>query len=132
MFGTLHAKLAALALGLALVIPAAAQALDWPAFTREAFLAAQAEGQTIFIAVHADWCSTCRSQEPALEAVMAEEPFKGVAVFRVDYDAQRDVMFELNVFARSTLIVYRGAEELGRAIAINQLDQVRDLFQLGL
>lgn len=132
MSGKIRAMMASMLVGLALLAPMSAQALNWPEFTREAFQAAQAEGKTIMIAVHADWCTTCRAQEPALEAVILEDMFKDVVVLRVDYDAQRDVMFELEVFNRSTLIVYTGTEEVARAYAINRIEEVRDLFWLGL
>jgi thioredoxin 1 len=126
------AMLTSVVLGLALLAPMGAQALNWPNFTREAFQVAQAEGKTILIAVHADWCVTCRSQEPALEAVILEDQFKDVVVFRVDYDAQKDVMMELEIFNRSTITVYRGGKEVARAYAINRIEEIRDLFWLGL
>ena len=64
MFASFKAKLAAVVLGLAMLAPVSAQALDWPEFTREAFQASQAEGKTIMIATHADWYTTCRAMEP--------------------------------------------------------------------
>ncbi len=132
MSAKITAMLTSVVVGLALLVPMSAQALNWPEFTREAFQAAQAEDKTILIVVHADWCTTCRSQEPALEALILEDQFKDVVAFRVDYDAQKDVMVELEVFNRSTIIVYRGGQEVARAYAINRIEEIRDLFWLGL
>jgi len=132
MFVSFKAKLAALLLGLSMLAPISAQALDWPAFTRQAFEAAQAEGKTIMVAVHADWCTTCVAMEPALERARIDDFLEGVVFFKVDYDKQRDVMMDLNVFNRSTVIVYTGADEVARAYAIFELQEVLDLAWLGL
>jgi thioredoxin 1 len=132
MFASFKAKLAAAALGLAMLSPLSAQALNWPAFTRAAFEAAQADGKTIMVAIHADWCTTCVAMEPALEAAIKDDFLEGVVFFKVDYDKQRDVMMDLNVFNRSTVIVYMGADEVARAYAIFKLEEVLDLAWLGL
>lgn len=124
----------AVVLGLLFVAPVqtALAALDWPAFTREAFAAAQEEGKSIAVIVHADWCTTCRAQEPALEEVVALPEYKDFVLFRVDYDTQKDVMAELSVPMRSTIIIYKGSDEVGRIFADNNFDSIRDLFSFGL
>jgi thiol:disulfide interchange protein len=132
MFASFKAKLAAVVLGLAMLAPVSAQALDWPEFTREAFQASQAEGKTIMIATYADWCTTCRAMEPALEAARVDDFLEGVVFFKVDYDTQRDVMVELNVFDRSWVIVFNGSEEVARAYAVFRLEEILDLAWLGL
>ena len=132
MIGRIKAAFAAGVIGFAVISPFSAQALDWPEFTREAFQAAQADGKTIMIATHADWCSTCRAMEPALEAARADDFLAGVVFFKMDYDTQRDMMIELNVFDRSWVIVYSGAEEVARAYAIFRVEEILDLAWLGL
>lgn len=121
-------------LGLMMIAPiyTALAALNWPAYTADAFAVAQDEGRTIAVVVHADWCSTCRAQEPALNEVMLMPEFAGFAYFRVDYDSQKDVMAELEVPQRSTIVIFKGKEEVGRVYAENDLNVIRDLFSFGL
>ena len=106
--------------------------LDWPAFTREAFSAAQSEGKTIVVFVSADWCSTCRAQEPGLLEATSRPEHQGYELFLVDYDTQKDVMRELGVPVRSTILVYRGPQEVGRIVSDSSIDAIVDLFSFGL
>ena len=124
----------AVVLGLLFVAPvySAFAALDWPAYTPEAFATAQAEGRTIAVIVHADWCTTCRAQEPALKGVVLLPEYKDYVLFRVDYDTQKDVMAELGVPQRSTILIFKGKEEVGRVFADNQFDVIHALFSFGL
>ena len=107
-------------------------ALDWPAYTPHAFATAQADGKTIVIVVHANWCTTCRAQEPALKKVVLLPEYKDYLLFRVDYDTQRDVMAELDVLQRSTILIFKGKEEVSRVFAVNDFEVIRDLFSFGL
>ena len=132
MSGTIRVRLAAFVLALGMLAPFGAQAADWPAFSRQAFQAAQAQGKTIMIAIHADWCVTCRAQDPLLHAVAAEDLYRDVVIFRLDYDSQRAAVYELGAVFQSTLIVFRGRDEVTRAIAVTNIDAIRDMFWLGL
>ena len=65
-------------------------------FTQDDFAAAQKAGKSIFIAIHATWCPTCKAQKPTLSELMAEPKFKDLVYFVVDFDRQNAV----NFFAR--------------------------------
>ena len=110
----------------------AASALTWPDFTRKAFDSAQHEGRSIVVVVYADWCGTCRAQEPALEDVALLPEFKEFALFKIDYDRQKEVMTELQLPQRSIIAVYKGGEEIARVYADNSFDSIRELFAFGL
>ena len=45
-------------------------------FTQDDFAAAQKAGKSIFVAIHATWCPTCKAQKPILSELMAEPKFK--------------------------------------------------------
>lgn len=109
----LHAALVLIA---GIVFSAAATAAGLP-FERGAFEAAQKAGRPILLAVHADWCATCRAQEPVLDALLREPKYAGFVAFRVDFDRQKDVVRQLRVQYQSTLIVYKGAREVARSTA---------------
>ncbi len=40
-------------------------------FSAEAFKAAQASGGPILVEIHADWCPTCKAQQPILDKLTA-------------------------------------------------------------
>jgi len=85
-------------------------------FSAEAFKAAQASGSPILVEIHADWCPTCKAQNPILEKLTAEPKFKDLKVFRVDFDAMKPVVKGFGAQMQSTLIVFKGSAEQGRSV----------------
>jgi len=85
-------------------------------FSTEAFKAAQASGAPILVEIHADWCPTCKAQNPILDKLTSAEKFKKLKIFRVDFDAQKPVVKEFGAQMQSTLIVFKGAAEKGRSV----------------
>jgi thioredoxin 1 len=107
------ALLGALAIAAPLVPAWASTAIP---FSAEAFKAAQASGSPILVEIHADWCPTCKAQNPILEKLTAEPKFRDLKVFRVDFDAMKPVVKEFGAQKQSTLIVFKGAAEQGRSV----------------
>ena len=93
-------------------------------FNDAEFDAAQRAGKPVLIAVHADWCPTCRVQEEALWELLARKQFAGISVFRVDYDLQKAALKRFGVRAQSTLIVFKGKKEVARSIAQTDRDAI--------
>jgi thioredoxin 1 len=85
-------------------------------FSAEAFKAAQASGSPILVEIHADWCPTCKAQNPILDKLTAEPKFKDLKIFRVDFDAMKPVVKEFGARMQSTLIVFKGSAEQGRSV----------------
>ncbi|MFN3835610.1 MAG: thioredoxin family protein [Glycocaulis sp.] len=106
----------------------ATSALANEPFTPEAFSAAQAQNKPILVEVAADWCPTCRRQGAVIGSLQDEQRFDGLAVFRVDYDDQRDVARQFRATTQSTLIVFRGEEETGRAAGITSESDIAALI----
>ncbi|MDP3544901.1 MAG: thioredoxin family protein [Phreatobacter sp.] len=104
--------LAASALAAVPSLPASAAAQR---FTQAAFAAAQAAGKPILVEVTAPWCPTCRAQQPILQKLTAEPRFRDLVFLSVDFDSQKDVLRALNVQSQSTLVVFRGGQEMGRS-----------------
>src|SRR4051794_26390341 len=101
----------------ACVMPAGPGALaDEQAFTTDAFQAAQEAGKPILIEIHASWCSTCAAQKPILSHLMGLPKYKELTVLRVDFDDQKAEVRTLRARVQSTLIVFRGAKEVGRSV----------------
>jgi len=84
-------------------------------FTQAAFAAAQAAGKPILVEVTAPWCPTCRAQQPILQRLTAEPRFRDLVFLSVDFDSQKDVLRALNVQSQSTLVVFKGRQEVGRS-----------------
>lgn len=90
------------------------QALAKQPFDAKAFEQAQAEGKTVLIHVHAPWCPTCRRQEPVVERLEKERP--GLVVYVVDFDRDKSTLKQFGVTSQATLILFKGATELGRVV----------------
>ena len=101
-------------------------------FTRQAFEAAQSKGQSILIEIHASWCPTCQAQKPILSKLFADPKFKNLAVFRVDFDDQKDEVRSFRARIQSTLITFKGKQEIARSVGDTNPDSIADLLALAL
>lgn len=106
-----------LVLALALALPASLRAGEpWTPFTQAGFDEAQAAGRTIVVDVHADWCPTCRKQAPILAELLTNEAALGdVVALKVEFDREKDFLRAHNVPGQSTLLVFKGREEVARS-----------------
>lgn len=84
-------------------------------FEQTGFEAAQAAGKPILVEVHAEWCPTCRAQEPIVSELMQDPKNAEFVVLRVDFDSQKDVLKRLRTQYQSTLIVFKGKKEVSRS-----------------
>ncbi|MEO0379489.1 MAG: thioredoxin family protein [Pseudomonadota bacterium] len=117
-------------------LPMAAQAAGFVDYTPGAIDAALAEGKTVFVDFSAKWCSTCARQERVINALRSQNPdYDAKMTFiKVDWDtySRADVTVSRNIPRRSTLLVLRGDEELGRIIAGTSEGQIKALMDVGL
>lgn len=107
--------LAGLALTIAMAVSAPLAALDKKPFDANAFDAAQAAGKPILVEVTAPWCPTCKAQAPILANLARQPKFKDMARFEIDFDSQKDLLRKFNVRTQSTLIAFKGKQEVGRS-----------------
>ena len=116
--------------------PALARASGFVDYTPGAIANALANGETVLADYSATWCSTCRRQERVINDLRAQNPAYDAAMtfFRVDWDTYRshEVTTSRAIPRRSTLIVLRGDQELGRIVAGTSEDRIRQLLDLGL
>lgn len=67
-----------------------------------------------------------------MRALLDSNPeYRAVTVMRVDWDTFRNdaIVRELGVPRRSTLIMFRGGEEIGRVVAQTSARDIEPLFQ---
>ena len=93
------------------------------------------EGKTVFVDYSASWCSTCKSQERAIEGLRAgTDKYESMVFVRVDWDdfGRHSVTTSRKIPRRSTLLVLRGSEELGRIVAGTRVTDIKALMNLGV
>ena len=73
------------------------------------------KGKSAVISVHADWCSTCKSQDKVLANLMKAPEFKNVTFYQLEFDTQKDLLKTLKVRTQSTIIVFKDGKEVARA-----------------
>lgn len=118
---------AALALGATLSFSPLAYAAS-KAFDQKAFVAAQNAGKPILLHITAPWCPTCRAQAPILANLEATPRFKGMVVFSIDFDSKKDLLRALRVNQQSTLVVFKGKQEVGRSTGDTNAASIEELL----
>jgi thioredoxin 1 len=94
-----------------------------------------ASGKTVFLDFKASWCTTCAAQERVINALLAEDPtYAAITFINVDWDqwGEGDLVRQLNIPRRSTLVVLKGDKELGRIVAGTAKDEIKALMDLAL
>jgi len=106
------------------------------AYTPELLEAELTAGKTVFLDFKASWCSTCKAQGRAIEALKAENPeyTARISFIDVDWDQWKDDMIvaDLNIPRRSTIVVLRGDAELGRIVAGTAKAEIKALMDTAL
>jgi thioredoxin-like negative regulator of GroEL len=115
----------------AVLYPLFSQPLLEP-FTQARLDALNQAGQPVLVVIHADWCSTCKTQERVLQELLPQPEFKRVKMLRVDFDQQRDVVQSFGVQYQSTLIAFKNGREVGRMTAEMSPVKIAELLRLSL
>lgn len=101
-------------------------------FDQATFNQAQKDGKSILVTIHADWCPTCRSQAVTIEKLSKSEDFKNLVILRVDFDAQEEVVKAFVARRQSTLIVFKGSQEVGRSLGDTREASITALLKKAL
>ncbi|MFC5436912.1 thioredoxin family protein [Rhodanobacter umsongensis] len=97
-----------------LTLSLAALAGELP-FDQAQFEQARTAGRPVVVFFHADWCPTCRVQQPIINRLSAEPQFRPLTIFVADYDSEVALEKSLNVTQQSTLVVFRQGREVTRS-----------------
>ena len=114
---------ATLVVATCLVLSASVRAASNP-FTLERFEALQAEDALILVDVHAKWCPTCAQQTRILEDYQAKRPDVELYWLKVDFDSQKKWVKHFRAPRQSTLLLYRGDEQLWFSVAETRAEKV--------
>lgn len=96
---------------------------------------ALAGGKTVFVDYATDWCSTCARQERVINALRQSDPaYENMVFVRVNWDdyGNHSVATSRNIPRRSTLILLKGDEELGRIVAGTSEADIKALMDKGV
>lgn len=93
-------------------------------------------GDTVFLDFKASWCSTCAAQERVINALKAENPEYEAKITFIDVDwddhGKSDLVKSMNIPRRSTLVVLKGDQEVGRIVAQTGTSQIKALMDSAL
>ncbi len=98
-------------------------------FDQATFDALQKQGKPMLVETYADWCATCKRQEPIISQLLNTPELQQVTRLRVDFDQQKDVLKVLKVSMQSTLIVFKGGKEVGRSTGDTSKDSIAALLK---
>ena len=107
-------------LHLATVLALSASSFAW-AGPAEPYSAARFDqlthaGKPVLVAIHADWCPTCKAQKPILGQLMGRPEFKDVTELTVDFDKDKTAVRRFKASMQSTLVAFKGDKEVGRSV----------------
>lgn len=94
------------------------------AFTPERFAELQEQGALILIDVFADWCPTCAQQQKILADFQVEHADVPLHILEVNFDDQKEYVTEFRAPRQSTLILYRGEEQIWFSVAETRPDVI--------
>ena len=120
--------LARAVLGVSLMLASLAVLAGEMPFNQKTFDDLRAAGSPVVVDVHAPWCPVCKKQDGIVNALLEEKQFKDLTVLIVDFDTEKDVMKSFNINYRSTFVVFKGPNEVGRSTGDTQQDSIAALF----
>ena len=95
-----------------------------------------AAGKTVLVDYYADWCSVCATQKRVIARLRTENPAYDdkIMFIKVDWDefATQEVATSRNIPRRSTLILLRGDQELGRVVGGTGKEELKALLDKAL
>ena len=109
-------KLAQLGALLALAASSFAWAGSQETYTPARFDQLAKKGKPILVAIHADWCPTCKAQKPILHELMGKPEFKDVTELTVDFDKDKTAVKRFKASMQSTMVAFKGDKETGRSV----------------
>ena len=122
--------------GAAGLAPLTASASPEIAYSEGVVDEALARGEVVFVDFYAPWCGTCKAQDRVIEALKAENPAyeDKITFVKVDWDTYKNAPITVmnNIPRRSTLIVLKGDEELGRVVAGTSRAAIKQLLDTAL
>ncbi|HEX7815445.1 thioredoxin family protein [Dyella sp.] len=125
----MKARIAKLVFGLFGLMFAGHLLADEVPFNQQQFDQTVAAGKPAVVYFHADWCPTCRAQQPIVSRLAKEPSFKPVTIFVADFDKESALKKSLRVAQQSTFVVFKQGHEVNRSTGQTQESAIRATLQ---
>jgi len=101
-----------------------ALALEKEPFSQARLTELQSQNAVVLIDVYADWCSTCKKQQEALQAYRQKNPDNSFHILTIDFDTQKDLVTSFRAPRQSTLLLYKGEQQFWYSVAESRPDVI--------
>jgi len=99
-------------------------------FSEEIFEKAKASGKTIVVNSYEVWCGTCGKQTKILD--QAEKEFKDIVFLSYEQSKNEDIAKKLSIDFWTTIVVYKGNEEVARIIGQTDKKTIYSAIEKGI
>ena len=113
---------------LLMTLSAWATALEMRPYSATELSDIQQKGKPVAVHFHADWCSTCVAQTKSLETMKSDAQLQGMTVLVVNYDKEKDLRATMKVRSQSTIVIFKGLQEVTRLAGQSKADQIKAAF----
>lgn len=90
----------------------------------------QKSGKTIVVHSWNKYCSTCAAQFKVFDQALKD--FKNVEFMFYEQNKNKDIAKSLGVQYWTTIVVYKGKDEIAREIGLTSKDQIYELIKKGI
>ncbi len=101
-------------------------------YDQDAFDKLAQEGKPVVVVVHAPWCPTCKVQKPIQFGLMEQPAYKDVTMMTIDFDSQKPLLAKYKVAMQSTMISFKGGQEVGRSVGDTSAAGIEGLVKKAL
>ena len=99
-------------------------------FSEEIFEKAKTSGKTIVVNSYEVWCGTCSQQTKILD--QAEKEFKDIVFLSYEQSKNKDIAQKLSIKFWTTIVVYKGSEEVARIVGQTDKETIYSTIQKGI
>lgn len=85
-------------------------------YSQAGFDALTTAGKPVVLDISATWCPTCKAQKPLIDSLMRQPAYKDVTLMTIDFDSEKPTLRKFKVSMQSTLVAFKGTQEVGRSV----------------
>ena len=101
-------------------------------FDQASYVQTLAAGKPVVVYLHADWCPTCRAQQPIVDRLSKEPRLKDVTIYVADFDKETTLEKSLKVTQQSTFVVFKQGHEVTRSTGQTTEPAIRAVLEQAL
>jgi len=99
-------------------------------FSEEIFENAKASGKTVVVISYEVWCGTCSKQTKILD--QADKEFIDIVFLSFEQSKNKDIAQKLGIKFWTTIVVYKGNDEVARIIGQTDKEAIYSAIQKGI